>query len=235
MKRDEKGGIKLVVGHYGSGKTEFAINYSLQKAAEGKTILLADLDIVNPFFRSRDRKDYLEKQGITVIGSSLQDGVWADIPALSPQIFSLFADTPSEKIVDVGGDPAGARVLSRFYEKLDGCRYEMWMVVNANRPETGKQDQVVRFLREIENISRLKVSGLINNTHMAGETKIEDMVKGSALCRQVSDCTGIPVRFTCVPAGLAPRLPVEPEGEIIEMKRYLEAIWLGGGNKTCQR
>ncbi|SMC87564.1 hypothetical protein SAMN02745168_0163 [Papillibacter cinnamivorans DSM 12816] len=221
--------MKLIVGHYGSGKTEFALNYALEKASEGKRVLLADLDIVNPFYRSRNKSEFLEERGVTVVGSSLENGVWADIPALSPRIFALFDETFGERLADVGGDPAGARVLGRLHEKLDGHQYEMWMVVNANRPETGTADQVIRLLKEIEAVSRLKVSGLVSNTHMGDETTWEDVLAGNRLCREVSGSTGLPVRYTCISETLAGQKPEGLEGRVFVMRRLLRDIWSQGG------
>lgn len=229
MERNSSGGIRLIVGHYGSGKTEFALNYALDKALEGKRVLLADLDIVNPFFRSRNKADYMEKRGVDVIGSSLAGGTWADIPALSPQIFALFGGTYEECLADVGGDPAGARVLGRFHEKLDGCQYDMWMVVNANRPETRTADRVIRLMGEIESVSRLKVNGLISNTHLGGETAWEDVLAGNRLCREVGGLTGLPIRFTCISEMLEGPYPEGLEGRTVTVKRLLRDIWSQGG------
>lgn len=230
MELDEEGGIKLIVGHCGSGKTEFALNYSLGKAREGKRVLLADLDIVNPFYRARNKTELLKERGIDLIESGLDQGIWADIPALSPRIFALFDGAHDEKIADVGGDPAGAGVLGRFLEKLDARRYEMWMVVNANRPETQTAGGAIRLLEEIERASRLKVSGLISNTHMGEETRWEDILSGAGLCREIGRLTGLSTRFTCLPENLRGMPQEGLAGETMIIKRYLLDIWSQGGN-----
>lgn len=190
--------IKLIVGHCGSGKTEFSLTYALRSAGNGNKVVLADLDIVNPYFRSREKKEMLRQAGVLVIDSSIADGRHADIPALSPQILTAFTDPQYESIADVGGDPAGARILSRFQNVIPTIGYEMWMVVNANRPETQTADNVIRYMHMMESSSRLKISAIINNTHLVRETKIEDILAGNTLCRKVKEKTGIPIRFTCV-------------------------------------
>lgn len=218
--------IKIVTGHYGSGKTEFSINYAISKAMQGEKVLLADLDIVNPFFRSREKKKFLSQWGISVISSSVAEEGGADLPALSPQLMSLFIKPLFEKVIDVGGDATGARVLSRFREYFSASPYEMWMVVNANRPETQTAEQVIAFMESIERSSRLKISGLINNTHMMKETTLQDVYKGDELCRKVKDRTGTDIRFTCTFNNPCRNPSDGLEGEMMPIKVYVSPSWM---------
>ena len=126
--------IQIITGHYGSGKTEYAVNLALRLAAEGKKTVLADLDIVNPYFRSYEQTQRLEAAGIRVIVTSC--GGVADIPAINPAVLSVFQDRSWTGVLDIGGDPIGARVLARFAPQLQGEEFDLLYVLNANRPET---------------------------------------------------------------------------------------------------
>ncbi|MDO4565160.1 MAG: ATP-binding protein [Clostridia bacterium] len=186
--------VIAVTGHYGSGKTEFAINLALQRRGE-RRVFLADLDIVNPYFCSRERKAELERLGIEVIVSL--GGMQIDIPALPPEILTLF-EPDIIGVMDVGGDPVGARVLARYEKQFQKTPYELLCVINANRPETNTADKAVAYLRAIEESSKLKVTGLVNNTHLLQETDAGEINKGLELCNAVAGKTGIPLRYNAV-------------------------------------
>ena len=126
--------ISIVTGHYGTGKTEFAVNLALALAAEGASVMLADLDIVNPYFRSRERRDLLENAGIRLISSS-QACSDADVPALPAELLAILENRDIRGVLDIGGDPVGARVLARFQPKIVQEDYQLIYVLNANRPE----------------------------------------------------------------------------------------------------
>ena len=185
--------ICIVTGHYGTGKTEFAVNLSLELAKEHDNVMIADLDIVNPYFRSRERKTELEKAGIKMISSS-QEAAHADIPALPAELLSIFQNRDIRGILDIGGDPVGARVLARFQPKIISENYELLFVVNANRPEVRTVDAAIEYMRKIEATTGLTCSGLVNNTHLCGETTEAEVRKGAALAKAIGDETGIPVR-----------------------------------------
>ena len=185
--------ISIVTGHYGTGKTEFAVNLALALAAEHDNVMIADLDIVNPYFRSRERKAELEKSGIRLISSS-QEAAHADIPALPAELLGIFQNRAIRGVLDIGGDPVGARVLARFQPKIVTEDYELLFVVNANRPEVRTADSAIEYLRKIEEITGLTCSGLVNNTHLCGETSSRDVLKGAALAAEISAKTCIPVR-----------------------------------------
>jgi hypothetical protein len=155
----------IIVGHYGSGKTEFSVNYAYKLHHEGHPVAVADLDIVNPFFRSRLKKKQFEKDGIGIVSNYFGDDPYIDLPALSPEIQSFFINKARCNVVDVGGDPVGACALGRYANLIRRQPYEMWMVVNANRYKTRNLEEVIQFVREIEEASGLKINGLINNTH----------------------------------------------------------------------
>ena len=184
--------LTIITGHYGTGKTEFAVNLALHKAARGEKVSLADLDIVNPYFRSRERRTLLEEHGIRLIASS-QACTDADVPALPPQLFSILDDRSVTGILDVGGDTVGARVLARFRPRILREDYQLLYVLNANRPEVRDAASAVRYLRSIESVTGLICFGIVNNTHLCGETTAADVRKGAVLAQDVSEETGIPI------------------------------------------
>lgn len=184
--------MPIIVGHYGTGKTEFAVNLALKLAAEGERVMLADVDIVNPYFRSRERKSMLEEAGVHLIATS-QACTDADIPALPAELLTIFENRDIRGILDVGGDPVGARALARYQPEIAREDYQLVYVLNANRPEVREPEDAVRYLRDIENIMGLTCSGIVNNTHLCYETTEEEIRKGAKLSATVSKMTGIPV------------------------------------------
>jgi len=217
--------LRFVIGHYGSGKTEFSINYAVKLAEMGKKVALADLDVVNLYFRSREKKQILEEMGIRVIGSSV-DASAVDIPAISAEIVVPMQDTSYEGIIDVGGDPAGARTLGRYKDYLVEGQYDMFFVLNANRPETQTVEKATEYLRKIEDTARAKVTGIINNTHMLKSTTVEDVLKGQELAEGLSNSIGIPIKYISCIETVAKDLPKDLQGEIFPMKLYMREDWM---------
>ena len=170
--------VSIITGHYGTGKTELAVNLALALAGEGCRVMLADLDIVNPYFRSRERRPQLEAAGIQVISSS-QACSDADVPALPAELLAILENRDVRGVLDIGGDPVGARVLARFQPKIIAEDYQLIFVLNANRPEVGD--------------GGLTCSGIVNNTHLCGETTPAEIRKGAALAEEVSRQAGLPV------------------------------------------
>lgn len=216
--------LSIVTGHYGTGKTEFAVNLALSLAAGGARVMLADLDIVNPYFRSRDRKQLLEAHGIRLAAAS-QACTAADVPAIPAEILTILEDRTVRGVLDAGGDPAGARVLARFQPKIVSEDYQLICVLNANRPEVRTAEAAAAYLRAIETATGLTCSALVNNTHLCGETTAEDICKGAALAEAVSRETGIPVLCHVAETRLLPGLAKlqEPVFPItIQMKKPWE-------------
>ena len=216
--------VRIITGHYGSGKTEFAVNYTFGLAAAGFKTAIVDLDIVNPYFRSRQIEPLFEEKGIRVISSSIK-GLAGDLPALSPEINTVFHDKSYQAVLDVGGDKVGATALGRYHEALDREPYDMLFVLNANRSLTQNLDGAIRYIREIEMGSRQKVTALVNNTHLCGETTIEDILKGQELCEQVSEALELPIKYIVVQRDLVPQLPKNLKGEIFPIDIYMKKPW----------
>ena len=192
--------IQMITGHYGSGKTEYAVNLALRLAAEGKKTVLADLDIVNPYFRSYEQTKRLEAAGIRVIVTSCGG-------------------------LDIGGDPIGARVLARFAPQIQGEEFDLLYVLNANRPETRNVDRALAYMQGIEAECRQKVTGIVNNTHLCGETTAAEILKGADLAGQLSRQTGLPVVCHAVERRLVPQVEntlIEP---ILPMDLYMKKPW----------
>lgn len=184
--------LSIVTGHYGTGKTEFAVNLALAMARDGERVMMADLDIVNPYFRSRERRNVLEEAGIRLISSS-QACSDADVPALPAELLTILEDRTVRGILDIGGDPVGARVLARFQPRIVMEDYQLIYVLNANRPEVREPENAIAYLRGIEATTGLICTGIVSNTHLCGETTEEEIRKGAALAAEVSRETGIPV------------------------------------------
>lgn len=212
--------LTIVTGHYGSGKTEFAVNLAVALAREGRAVTLADLDIVNPYFCSRERKAELEAEGVRVILSS---GGNADLPAVNPAVNALFEPNVCG-VMDVGGDPAGARVLGRFAARIRETDHELLCVVNFNRPETATPEKAERYLREIERSAKLAVTGLVHNTHLCGDTTAADVLRGAELARELAGQTGIPIRYHALARGLMDQVNIST-GEPFPMDIYMKKPW----------
>jgi len=217
--------INIVTGHYGSGKTEFAVNYALKLAGAGAGVSIVDLDIVNPYFRSRELEPLLSKYGIKVISSSV-DSPALEVPALSAEIFSAFRNDASHVVFDMGGDDAGANALARYHRYLDNKPYEMFFVLNANRHLTKSAEDAIKYLRSIEEASKQKVSSIVNNTHMCGQTAADDILKGQRLCEEVSARTNLPIKYTIINKKLLnKKLCSIINNEVFPIDIYLKKPW----------
>lgn len=213
--------LTIVTGHYGTGKTEFSVNLALALAREHPDVTLADLDIVNPYFRSRERKALLAQHGVTLISSS-QACTDADVPSLPPQLLGLLDDPSRRGVLDIGGDPVGARVLARFRPRIAKEDHQLLFVLNANRPEVRQRDDAIRYLRSIEAVTGLSCTGIVNNTHLCGETTAEDIRKGAVLAAAVSEETGIPLLCHTALETLAGELEDLP---LFPIRIYMKKPW----------
>ncbi len=217
--------IVLFTGNYGSGKTEVAVNYTFQLAREGRKVKIADLDLVNPYFRCREAREPLEALGVTVIAPAAEFH-HSELPILLPEIRGLIEKPDEISILDVGGDDVGARVLATLSDLFSKTRYEMLFVANRNRPFTDTVEGCLRIISEIEQSSRLKVSGIVGNTHLMDETTkpmIEEAIEFTA---QLAQAKSLPVAFIAVERALlssngfaACRFPILP------IDRYMLPPW----------
>lgn len=197
--------INIITGHFGSGKTEFAINLA-QKQDMYEKAVIADMDTVNPYFRTNDARKALEEKGITVLASDYASSN-LDIPSLPSDLYSLFDILDRFAVLDVGGDEDGATVLGRFYNKLKDVDYDMYMVINAKRILSQTPEDIINFMREIEVASRLKITHLVNNTNLGPESSIEILLEGQKIVEKVSCMTGIPIAYITGTKDILDKLP----------------------------
>lgn len=216
--------IKVVVGHYGSGKTEFSINMALRARNEGVRVMLVDLDIVNPFFRSAEQSELLKQSGVEVLYPPYAlTGV--DVPVLSAEIMSLFERENLFVVIDVGGDDAGAAALGRFKPQFDASGYEMLYVVNLFRPFSDNEDEILSMLGRIEARSRLSAAALINNSNLGHLTKGEDILRGQKTLKEVSSRSGISVAAVSGLESVLVSLDPIP-CPLFPIKRYTTPEWM---------
>ena len=198
--------ITLVAGHYGSGKTNIALNYARMLKRAGSPVTVADLDIVNPYFRTKDSAADLQAEGIDLVVSDFANSN-VDFPALPKEIYALVADRETKIVMDIGGDDRGALALGRYVPdiKAEGD-YEMLAVVNAARPLTRTPQEAVEVLREIEAACRLPFTGIVNNTNVGAETTVETVLGSIPYADEIAALMGVAVRFTCAIGAIAAEL-----------------------------
>ena len=188
--------VLLLCGHYGSGKTNIAVNLAQQIKREYPTVALADLDIVNPYFRSKDSAPELEEAGIRLICSRYANSN-VDIPALPPDLYALTDDCQMRAIIDVGGDDRGALVLGRLAPAiLSENDYEMLMVINCYRPLTRDAASTIEVMREIEAAGGIRFTALINNSNLGAETTAEDVLASVGYAKEVAAISNLPLVMT---------------------------------------
>lgn len=214
----------ILVGDYGSGKTEIAVNLALQLAAtQAYPIAIADLDLVNPYFRCREAVEPLERVGIRVVIP--QGGHrFADLPILLPQVKGLLQNDDQLAVLDVGGDEVGSRVLAGLVKAYRQGVHELWFVVNANRPFNDTVQGCAATIFRIEGASGLRVTGLVPNTHLMQETTAEMVGEGIVLADQVAERLSVPVRMVAVMESMADA--VRAHHPVLRMRRLMVPPWL---------
>jgi hypothetical protein len=217
--------IRIIIGHYGSGKSEFSINYAVKLAKMGKKVALADLDIVNMYFRSREKAEEMEALGIKVIGSQINVPA-VEVPSISAEIYTPLQDESYDFVMDIGGDHVGARALGRYVDYFKEGAYDMFFVINANRPETQTVQKTIEHMTKIQDVSRAKITGLINNTHLLKATTAEDVLRGQKLALEVQEKTNIGLKYISVLEHVVPSLPKNLEGEIFPIKLFMRDEWM---------
>ena len=215
----------VVTGNYGSGKTEFSLNMAVQSARAGTKTTMVDLDIVNPYFRSGEKADFLEKSGIRVLMPTYAMTT-VDIPALPAEIQSVF-EVPSDHVFfDVGGDDTGAAALGRYYPSFIKNRGNTLtlMVINCMRPLTMEKDQILELAERIENRGRLSIDLLINNTNLADQTTPEMVERGEQIVLACAAEKGIPQIYT---SGMKPVLEkCRLHTPVIPVERFMVPEWM---------
>ncbi|MBM4371506.1 MAG: cobalamin biosynthesis protein CbiA [Deltaproteobacteria bacterium] len=222
----------LIVGHFGSGKSEVAVHLALAARSTGREVSLVDLDLVNPYFRSREAADLLEAQGIRVVlpARGLRD---ADLPILVPQVRAHLEAATSYGVLDVGGDDVGARVLGSLSDSLAREGHRVLMVLNALRPFSDTVAGCRRVQHEIEAAARLRVTGFVSNAHLMEGTDAAVVRGGVTLARAAAADAGLPLEFFTAPRALAPSLEAELGLPALAIDRTLLPPWLKPGRTAA--
>ena len=231
----------ILVGDYGSGKTEIAVNLALNLARsldpnekdrqveedrqdkKDRKVAIADLDLVNPYFRCREAIEPLEQAGVRVVVP--QGGHrFADLPILLPQVKGLLQSDDEVAVLDVGGDEVGSRVLAGLAPAFRLDVHELWFVINANRPFNDTPEGCLRTIQRIERVCSLRVSGLVSNTHLMQETTAQMVMQGAAMSEVVSKMLALPLRAVAVMAQISDQVSVDHP--VLRMRRLMVPPWL---------
>ncbi len=198
--------VTLFAGHYGSGKTNIAVNYALYLKNLGKDVVIADLDIVNPYFRTKDSVDELTQAGIRLISSEFASSN-VDLPALPQDVYSIFDKQGESAVMDIGGDDRGAYALGRYADLIKNeDDYEMLFVFNMYRPLTPTAQDALEIMREIEAACKIKFTAVVNNSNLGEITTPEDVLNSVAQADELSRISQLPVKMTTVTADLVNNL-----------------------------
>lgn len=234
--------VFLFTGNYGSGKTEVSVNVAnTLGSAHEQQITIADLDLVNPYFRCREARGQMEDLGIRVVAPD-SDMHNADLPIVMPEVRGAIAKPQGPTILDVGGDNVGATVLASLEPSITCKPYEMYFVLNKNRPFTDTVEGALQLMNEIETSAKVKITSIIGNTHLMDETDLAMAIDGANFCLEVANARGVKAAFVTAPykelveAGHLTGTP--PAGQLLEvesfplpvlpLKRIMLPPWLGG-------
>jgi len=215
----------IFFGPYGSGKTEVSINYALAwRSWSQRQVWLVDLDLVTPFFRIRELRRRLEALGLSVVVPELDAA--SELPVIPPRVTTLLLDPASAVVVDLGGDPTGARVLGSLAARMRGDTYQAYFVVNNYRPFTATVEGIADCLRRLEQVTRLAATGLVANPHLGPDTTLGDVLRGQELIQRAAAQLRLPLVFTCARKGLADQVKAyRPELEVFPLDLYIGMPW----------
>jgi hypothetical protein len=219
-------GIVIIVGAYGSGKTEVAINLAAYMHHRNRTVRLADLDLVNPYFRSREARDSLRRLGIDVVLPPAQY-MQADLPILTPAVSGMLRHPSDLTLLDVGGDDAGATVLAALGDALRGKAVQLLQVINPKRPYTDSVRACLKMREAIEARARMAITGIIGNANLMELTCEQDILAGYEFCQEVAQAARLPLVFITTPAALLTRLNKKDiHCPVLALKRQLVPPWI---------
>lgn len=195
--------ITLFCGHYGSGKTNIAVNYAFHLRESGRAVAIADLDVVNPYFRTKDSESELRAAGIDVISLQFANSN-VDLPSLPAEAYSLVQNRDRYAVIDVGGDDRGALALARYVDAIrEENDYDMLYVVNFYRPLTQNVAEALEVMREVESAAQLPFTGIVNNSNLGVETTAYDIEATGAAARELASLSGVPLVMTCAEKSIA--------------------------------
>ena len=225
--------LTLFAGHYGSGKTNIAVNYALLLAGEGKQVCIGDLDIVNPYFRTKDSAKQLEEAGVTLISPQFANSN-VDLPALPAEAYRLVADKSVYGIMDIGGDDRGAYALGRFVPAIrEENDYRMIFVANCYRPLTRTPEEALEVMQEIEQACGLRFTDIVNNSNLGDETVPETVLQSRDYVEKLSKISGLPIFATTAQTQVADQLQgvVSPLISLKLQEKYFDLPTQKPGNR----
>lgn len=216
--------ITIFSGHYGSGKTNVAVNYALWLKKHTDKVSIADLDIVNPYFRTKDSMAVLSENGVELISSEFANSN-VDVPALPAETYGVLQNKEIHAVIDVGGDDRGALALGRYSEAIvEEGDYELLFVINKFRPLTRNADMTLEIMAEIENACHMKFTGIVNDSNLGDETTFEDVLDSVSYANEVSKRAGIPIKMTAVKKDLYDKLSDKIEN-LMPIELYVRQSW----------
>ena len=218
-------GIVVIVGNYGSGKTEVSINLAVNKRREGIDVRVADLDLVNPYFRTREARKSLKELGIEVVLPA-ESYLQADLPILNPAIAGMIRQPNQLTIIDVGGDDVGATVLASLADAFKDKSYHMLQIVNPMRPFTDTVAGCTKIRREIEAASKMTINGLVANPNLIDETRPRDITNGYEFVENYSNESGLDLYFIAITTDILTKIdPNRFECPVLPIQRQLVPPW----------
>lgn len=216
--------ITLFAGHYGSGKTNIAVNFALNLRKSEKKVAIADLDIVNPYFRTKDSEKILRENDIRLISSDYAN-TNVDLPAMPAEAYAITDNPDLYAVIDVGGDDRGALALGRYIPAIkQENNYEMLFVINKFRPLTRDAKTTIEVMREIELAAKMKFTGIVNNSNLGDETTKEDVMSSLEYANKISDLTHLDIYMTSVKNDLYPQLS-ENIKNLMPLELFVKQAW----------
>lgn len=218
-------GIFIIVGNYGSGKTEVSINFAVNQKRAGVDVKIADLDLVNPYFRTREARKPLLKMGIEVVVPE-EKYLQADLPILSPAVSGLIRHPMDLTLIDAGGNDVGATVLAALADSFSNKRVHMLQVVNPFRPFTDTIESCLKMRSEIERASKMTINGIIGNANLIDETSVDDIYNGYDFVKALSVKSRLPLEFITVSVELLPEIDMGRFScPVLPIERQLVPPW----------
>ncbi len=214
--------VTLFAGHYGSGKTNLAVNFALKMRESGLQVKIADLDIVNPYFRTKDSAEQLTKAGIELISPAFAN-TNVDLPALPQEVYKLVHQRGFNAVLDIGGDDRGAYALGRYTPSiLEENDYEMIFVANFFRPLTRTAQEALEVMREIESACKIKFTAIVNNSNLGKDTTAEIVKNTVKIAEQLSKISNLPVIFTSAEKQVAKDLDIDDVLELTLQEKIFD-------------
>jgi hypothetical protein len=228
-------GIVVIVGGYGSGKTEVCINLAVNRRRDGIDVRIADLDLVNPYFRTREARETLAKLGIDVVVPPAQY-LQADLPILSPAVAGLIRRPSQLTLIDAGGNNVGAKVLSALADALRNKSVHMLQVVNPFRPFTDTVAGCNKMREDIDRASKMRISGVVGNANLIDETTSDSIYYGYDVVRSFAAESRLPLEFITVASQLLPKIDVKRFScPVLPIERQLVPPWIKAANMDILR